>query len=806
MNTRWITFILAILAALAFAAKTLATPANAEPSATYTVNANTDLADALPGDGICETVTGNGMCTLRAAVMEANAHIGGDTIVLPDSTYNLTILGAGEDNAATGDLDITESVTITGDQNGVSLIDATSLGDRVFDIKDTAGQVSISWVQVQHGLSTDDPGGGILSRASLILNDVHLISNQSIFHGGALFIANAPLYMENCYFFDNRAGVGGAVEAYNSDFSSTNTVFSSNYALSDGGALQLSGFGNSARVISNTFESNIAVADGGGIYNQNTEFFLQDSTFNFNDAQEQCGGGLVNVSSMGTIHVSNVKFIDNSAICGGGIYNSVGKIEMEDSLVEQNTAETNEGGGIYNGTFGDITLSNVQLKNNSASLGGGIYNAGTNLFVNYSTLESNTAPNGGGGIYNAAGSNLSLSHVTVLANTTNSNGGGLYNLGSSIVTDNSLIRNNSAFAGAGIYNDAGASLTLTNVEFLANSNPNDGAGLNNHGGAVQISGSKFWWNGASVSNGGGISNCCGGTIDLSSTGFYNNHSSGYGGAIINNGSGSLIVADLVTFDNNSSGAGGGISVLNGSGLTIDQASFYHNSGAAIYNYLSGVILTDSSLISNTGGIGGGIWSNGLFAIENSTISENYAPYKGGGIYNEGILSVYNSTLTSNSTGVTGYFGYVGGGIFAADGSSSTIRNSILYNNHSYSFNLHDDDCAGTITTQHYNLFGTLTGCTLANDQGLDLVALDPLLGPQGYYNGPTELYPLLPNSPAIDAANPAGCVGESNTLLEHDQRGYLRHWDGNGDGVKRCDIGSFEFGSVLQIFLPIAIK
>jgi CSLREA domain-containing protein len=39
-------------------------------AATFTVNTTADGHDKLPGNGVCETGTGNGICTLRAAVEE----------------------------------------------------------------------------------------------------------------------------------------------------------------------------------------------------------------------------------------------------------------------------------------------------------------------------------------------------------------------------------------------------------------------------------------------------------------------------------------------------------------------------------------------------------------------------------------------------------------------------------------------------------------------------------------------------------------------------------------------------------------
>ena len=62
------------------------------PAAVFTVNSPADplFGDASPGNGICETATGNGVCTLRAAIQEANALAGDDQIILPPNPYLLT--------------------------------------------------------------------------------------------------------------------------------------------------------------------------------------------------------------------------------------------------------------------------------------------------------------------------------------------------------------------------------------------------------------------------------------------------------------------------------------------------------------------------------------------------------------------------------------------------------------------------------------------------------------------------------------------------------------------------------------------
>ena len=55
-----------------------------------------------------------GDCSLREAVMVANALPGTDRVFLPAGLYQLTISGTAVDDAAVGDLDIDDNVEILG--------------------------------------------------------------------------------------------------------------------------------------------------------------------------------------------------------------------------------------------------------------------------------------------------------------------------------------------------------------------------------------------------------------------------------------------------------------------------------------------------------------------------------------------------------------------------------------------------------------------------------------------------------------------------------------------------------------------
>lgn len=79
-----------------------------EVAMTFTVNSNTDADDSNPGDGVCSISPTAPACGLRAAIQEANANVGQDTI-----RFNL---GAGTQRieVATGLPPITESLIIDG--------------------------------------------------------------------------------------------------------------------------------------------------------------------------------------------------------------------------------------------------------------------------------------------------------------------------------------------------------------------------------------------------------------------------------------------------------------------------------------------------------------------------------------------------------------------------------------------------------------------------------------------------------------------------------------------------------------------
>src|SRR5258706_1862258 len=88
----------------------------ARASFLFKVNSTADKAD-FAIDGVCEAASGSGECTLRAAIMEANALAATTvlvTIEVPAGPYVLTIPRMDPNGPANGDLDLMGKISIVG--------------------------------------------------------------------------------------------------------------------------------------------------------------------------------------------------------------------------------------------------------------------------------------------------------------------------------------------------------------------------------------------------------------------------------------------------------------------------------------------------------------------------------------------------------------------------------------------------------------------------------------------------------------------------------------------------------------------
>ncbi len=356
-------------------------------AATFTVNSSADVVDANPGDGVCATA--GGACTLRAAIQEANALAGDDTIILPSGFYTLTISGIDEDLAAEGDLDITSNLILSGAGAEHTIINGNGL-DRVFY---NSGTFTISGVTIKGGHIAMIGGGGIIN-------------------GGRLTLAESIV--------------------------TDNVVTGS----SDGGGIYNAG---TLQLINSTVLSNTAGSEGGGIYNLTTAgvVTLTASTV-INNSAGSCGGFF---NDGGTVNLTNSSVISNT---GGGLCNfsflGTGILSLTDSTVRGNrrSGGISVGGGINNVSI--LTVTRSTFLDNQASNGGAIYSSGPVTITN-STISSNSATSNGGGFF-FENQLASLNNVTVVDNVADSDnngsgdGGGIYvGLGTMTFNNTLMARN-----------------------------------------------------------------------------------------------------------------------------------------------------------------------------------------------------------------------------------------------------------------------------------------------------------------------------------------------------------------------------
>jgi CSLREA domain-containing protein/uncharacterized repeat protein (TIGR01451 family) len=354
------------------------------PDPTFMVNTTAD------------TVTANGCapgnpntCSLREAIIEANASAGADTIMVPAGTYQLTIApaaGADPHDATTGDLDITDAVSIVGANSATTIVEAgASAGsgiDKIFSINPQglgAGfDTSISNLTIRFGTNPSASGTG----------------DQ---FGGAL---------------DWSAGFDGA-----GNLTITSCVITDNATTDgDGGGLSLSNPGGSgtATISNSTIQNNVANTSttgnggvGGGILvGSFTSLTLTNSQLLNNQAPQTTGaqgkGGAINLGAFShtSIHSSTISG-NQAAGNGGGIWTNQGMTIDQGSVISSNTSGGN-GGGLWsdNQDVDLTTLSKVTVTGNMATgNGGGIHVDASSpqaLHINFSRIVNNTAAAGSG--------------------------------------------------------------------------------------------------------------------------------------------------------------------------------------------------------------------------------------------------------------------------------------------------------------------------------------------------------------------------------------------------------------------------
>jgi len=314
-------------------------------------------------------------------------------------------------------------------------------------------------------------------------------------------------------------------------------------------------------------------------------------------------------------------------------------------------------------------------------------------------------------------------------------------------------------------------------------------------------------NNRAIDGSGGAIHTLHSNVDITDSTFENNQSTTYGGAFYNDGvrnaTGSVIFRRNTFIGNSGKGQGGAAFAYlyaryPNSTITIEGSRFINNSlGMDEINHAFGgglrlgsgtVLVKDTVFSGNTAVLqGGAIWSgeSGAITLDNVTISGNRATDPSAG-YGGGIkISNSRGFTIKNSTIVYNTAGEIGGGLF--DGPA-TLRNTIIAFNTAANGNNSRQNCS----QPYVNGGGNLQSSRQSTNDPLCAAGItlgNPQLGPLTRNNGGlTETHALLPGSPGVD-------LGDNRYCSAADQRGVLRPFDGNGDGIARCDSGAYELVS-----------
>ena len=401
-------------------------------------------AAAITVDTFDDDVVNNGNCTLREAVEAANSDTAVDDCAAGSGADTITL--------SPGVYALTEVDNVIDGNNGlpaiVSEITIEGFG-AIIERVDPEYDEEFRFFHVAAG-------------ASLTLDNVTLengyVDYSTGFSGGAIYNLGT-LHIENgSQLTNNQApdGYGGAI--YNESASATTIVtdedtrITNNYAFK--GAALYNNYGGFVEINNGaTIDGNEALF-GGGIFNDDSTLIVDNATiggeYPSNWANE--AGGIYNQDEAITIIRNNAQIIGNNAIWrGGGLVNRSSTMTIESGTIVADNVVLGLGYDEDDGALTPQTTSNF-YSGELDGFGGGFHN-NSELNISEATIRNNSAP-AGGGLYNETIHSSVTIERTTIHNNTAVVGGGLYTEdGSDDISNSTLSGNEAADDGGAIFAD-----------------------------------------------------------------------------------------------------------------------------------------------------------------------------------------------------------------------------------------------------------------------------------------------------------------------------------------------------------------
>ncbi|MBX7106711.1 MAG: hypothetical protein K1X57_21735, partial [Gemmataceae bacterium] len=784
--------------------------------------------------------------SLREAIAYAAAKTGPDTITfssLFNSANTITLTGGQFTVNNT-----TDPLTIQGPGANLLSVNADKKS-RVFEIA-VGTSTTINGVTITGGASASgSPGGGILNRGTLTVNDSAISGNTATSSFGGGIENYGSLTVNSSIISNNIAGTNGGIDSFNGSlFVMSNTTVTGNSAGAGAGGV----YANTASTLTNcTIVGNTGTSVGG--INTLTTANLTNSLVagNTGTTADVAGTVLATNSLIGNSAGATLtggsagNLLNVPALLGvlgnyGGTTQTIPLLPGSPAINAGTTASTSDQrgkarvGAVDIGAFesqgfttsstgsGQSTLAGTAFAaplvvtvvpvNAGEPVDGGVFAFAAPVSGASASLSSSTVTISGGAASVTATANATLGKYDV---TASANGVGAVTFTLTNAETPSLVVNTDSDASTNF--DGKTSLR----EAIAYANTKAGAdtvtfdatffatprtimlsnGVLTLSDTITINGpgaSQATVNGNAASR---LFNTGTSTVGISGLTLTNGKSTGGGGAILTTG-GSLTLTDMNVSGNTATSSRGGAINAPNTNLTILRSTLSGNSssvsgGGCIDIPAMGAantILIDSTALSGNwaSGSGGAMTLSGAgnVTVQNSTISGNTSGNNGGGIraYNtfSGTLNVFSSTVSKNT--LVG--GGLGRGVSQLGGTVNVVSSIVAQNSGGSTAT---GDLSGSVNV-NFSLIGSKDGATITganNFSGTNTTPLDAKLGALASNGGPTLTHALLAGSPAINnGSNPAG--------LTTDQRGagFARN---SGGGV---DIGAFE----IQVASPSKVS
>lgn len=618
-----------------------------------------------------------------------------------------------------GNYTLNTTITITGTQVNYTLASGKTLT--------ITGTGTIKRGSTTAGLKVN---GGTLNMTGITFegDKTNYIGNVS-----GIQVQTGTLTLDNCTIKNCKCSTGGGISNEGSLFL-TDCTFSYNEA-SSGGALYVGSNGKAylnkddIDGVTNSFIYNTAIAQGGAInVDDGGELIAKrGSSICYNEVGS-IGGGICIRNAIASISNANISY--NEGVYGGAIqlYRG-GSVTLSDISISHNNASIN-GGGIHV-DVGSLTINgttNTFTSNSAASYGGAICIAGnctiTNAIIGGSDAGKNSSAHGGGifywGIINQP---LSVSNTTISYNEAELYGGGVCIGGASSHAEFSntcTISNNTAGSygdgqgGGGIYVQAKKNTTgstdddipvvLDGVTLSSNTAHGRGGGLYV---AEEATGSELW-QGPSVL----VRNCTITGNMAKANPSVSTHDLGNGGGIYAHGS-KIPSSDPYT-DGYLKVIGGTIAGNQALRNNCPLDHYCIGNGGGVYAYsgtvmLSGVNIGESGNANSANRNGGGVFINehADVTLNGATDIAYNTAVNGAGIYALGNLTMDGSTFTVSNNAATGY----GGGINLSHADINDPEEIDFLGTMSYSVDPSDPSFfdPGTFNYKVYNASDVLVG-------------------------------------------------------------------------------------------------